>query len=93
MHGLPLEACAREIGELERAKTTVAMVWAIEKSFRPLYETDNVIGSTPQNLAETFQGIHGDAFVMLQVIHRPRIDSVLVYQCIGGNVALSHRFP
>jgi hypothetical protein len=56
-------------------------------------KSHNVIGGTVQNGAETFQGVHGDALVMTQIVNGSGADSMFFDERIGGNALGLHGLP
>lgn len=54
---------------------------------------DHVVRSALQDITELFKSIHGDAFVVSQIIDSSRIDSMLLNESIGCNVLFFHGIP
>ena len=56
-------------------------------------EKNDVLCLTMQTPAQPLQGLHGNGFVVFQIVYRSGIDSMFRNQCVGGLTLLFHCFP
>lgn len=56
-------------------------------------ENDNTFCLAIQNLAQSFQGVHSNGFIVLQIVNGSGIQSVFMNQGIGSFSLLLHCFP
>ena len=53
----------------------------------------DIVGCAVQNLTQPLQGVYRDSLVMLEVVNRPGVNVILIDQCIGADLPLSHCPP
>ena len=56
-------------------------------------ELDDPFGLTAENIAQLFQRIQRDGFVVLQIVDRSGVDAVFVDEGVSGNMLAFHGLP